>query len=579
MGSAKEFRVFGPPGTGKTTSLVKQIRSAGERHGYEKVFVASFTRAAAKEISTRALQKIDGLTRDNQPNFGTLHAHGYKVLGGGYQVAENMITEWNKANPAYALSGGKHSDVDEVQESGSGETAADALYSDMNLYRALMVPGERWRTAVRAFADRWRAWKREGGIIDYTDMLEIPLRDFPVAPGKPTIGMLDEAQDASPLQIALFRKWGAEMDFIVSAGDDDQAIFGWCGARPEVMIEGDCAEKRVLAQSYRVPRAVHDLALRTIADVRLREPKEYKPRDADGEVRRLAGANLKTPELVIRDMKRYLDDGKKIMVLASCSYMLDPMVAALRAEGLPFHNPYRVKSGAWNPLRQSGAHGVSSADRLLAFVDQVPVDHFADVIGEPLIDPARMILWYELLKAGGNIPRGERGALIERLENMDKQGRAAGADLVALGWADDGEIIGGEAEQLPFSALNEFFMRECGIWQFLSQPDRAADAVRWYLDNVVAAKQKALEFPARVLAKRGAAALQGEPQIIVGTIHSVKGGEADAVYVAPDMSYAGYVGLCSTRDARDAATRLKYVAYTRSRESLILLDPFSTFVM
>ena len=40
-----------------------------------------------------------------------------------------------------------------------------------------------------------------------------------------------------------------------------------------------------------------------------------------------------------------------MMFLAACSYMLHPVVAALRKRGIPFHNPYRKSNGFWNPLR------------------------------------------------------------------------------------------------------------------------------------------------------------------------------------------------------------------------------------
>ena len=54
------------------------------------------------------------------------------------------------------------------------------------------------------------------------------------------------------------------------------------------------------------------------------------------------------------------------MFLASCSYMLYPLVAILRKNGIPFHNPYRKTNGFWNPLR-IGKKG-SSANRILSLL-------------------------------------------------------------------------------------------------------------------------------------------------------------------------------------------------------------------
>src|ERR1700676_3169068 len=48
---------------------------------------------------------------------------------------------------------------------------------------------------------------------------------------------------------------------------------------------------------------------------------------------------------------KHLERGKTIMFLASCSYMLEPIVAVLRRNAIPFHNPYRKANGYWNPLQ------------------------------------------------------------------------------------------------------------------------------------------------------------------------------------------------------------------------------------
>jgi len=53
MSNTREFQVFGPPGTSKTTYLTKQIGLAAEKYGIENIMVASFTRTAARELVGR----------------------------------------------------------------------------------------------------------------------------------------------------------------------------------------------------------------------------------------------------------------------------------------------------------------------------------------------------------------------------------------------------------------------------------------------------------------------------------------------------------------------------------------------
>jgi superfamily I DNA/RNA helicase len=68
-----EMKIFGPPGTGKTTTLSRQIRRAAERYGSDAVVVGSFTRAAARELVSRDLPLDEG-------QVGTLHALCYRQL-------------------------------------------------------------------------------------------------------------------------------------------------------------------------------------------------------------------------------------------------------------------------------------------------------------------------------------------------------------------------------------------------------------------------------------------------------------------------------------------------------------------
>lgn len=537
-----EFRIFGPPGTGKTTTISKNLQSAAERYGADKVMVASFTRAAAAEVAGR---------NSNIKNIGTLHSHGYRLLGGRQKIAENCIDAWNEEHPHDKLSGGKNVDVDETSERGACATDADELLSEMNLYRSLMTPPEHWRIAVRGFARRWEDWKHENDLIDYTDMIEKPYRDIQF-PGAYDVAFFDEAQDFTPLELALVRKWGEKLQYIVLAGDDDQCIYSWNGARPDVLIDGTPDKKIVLSQSYRVPAAIHELSQELIQKVRKREPKEYLPRCEAGEVRRLENVNSEMPERIIEDMGQYLKKGKRVMVLATCSYMLNGVIKTLRREGIPFHNPYRVKAGNFNPLRRGG-EGVPSYIRLLNFYRHVPTDYdFEDDDFMPLVNGMDVASWYELIRAAENIPRGQKDEFLQIMKTE---------------------------ETLPAWAIGQAFSRKSGIHRFFGKDDDKIGACRWFLENVTAAKRGALEYPFSILKNSGAEALEREPQVIVGTIHSVKGGEADVVYVIPDMSYAGYQEKTATLDGRDAALRLQYVAYTRAKESLILLGGATSMVM
>jgi superfamily I DNA/RNA helicase len=96
------------------------------------------------------------------------------------------------------------------------------------------------------------------------------------------------------------------------------------------------------------------------------------------------------------------------------------------------------------------------------------------------------------------------------------------------------------------------------------------ELLAWWRDRLPADMLKRAQFPLNVAEKRGPRALAEEPKVIVGTIHSVKGGQADVVYLFPDLSQAADAHYARGGAARDTVVRLFYVGITRARESVVL---------
>ena len=239
------------------------------------------------------------------------------------------------------------------------------------------------------------------------DMIDYALNNGAPPPGDPLVGFFDECQDFTPLELALVRHWGSTMERVVLGFDDDQAIYGFKGADPLALIDPPVPEedKRILRQSYRLPRAVHAVAEDWVRRLSRREPKEYLPRDADGDVRYEPHTYLE-PTSLVQAAAWDADAGHTVMILATCAYWLDPIKQALRREGLAYHNPWRRSRGDWNPLRPS--RGVSAASRVVAYL-------FPD---ERLFGAASrqgtggvIKLWSALVKSKGVFRRGGRGAV------------------------------------------------------------------------------------------------------------------------------------------------------------------------
>ncbi len=99
----------------------------------------------------------------------------------------------------------------------------------------------------------------------------------------------------------------------------------------------------------------------------------------------------------------------------------------------------------------------------------------------------------------------------------------------------------------------------------------------WWM-NLVKNKTKSLEFAVEIAERRGIKKIFEKPKVILGTIHSVKGGEADSVILFPDLSREGYQQWCS-KSTRDSVRRLMYVGMTRCKEDLVICKPSSAMAV
>jgi DNA helicase II / ATP-dependent DNA helicase PcrA len=531
-----EYRIFGPPGTGKTTNLSRQIRRAVERYGPGSVLVTSFSRTAAAELTGRDLPT-------NPDRIGTLHSHCYHALGAPV-IAESCVEEWNRENPRLALTPakkqGKLDGGDAAAEDGTVLAKdGDEILQQLSRFRGLMIPQKGWPLVLCQFEEKWTRYKQALGLLDFTDLIERCLHDVAIAPRAPAVIFADEAQDLNRMQLTLIRKWGERASYFVLGGDDDQCIFSFAGASPDAILDPDIPDdhKIILKQSYRVPRAVHQVADGLIHQVTRRQEKIYLARPEAGAVHRLSTGTYKSPEyFILKSAEEHLKQGKTVMFLAACSYMLQPVVAALRKRGIPFHNPYRKSNGFWNPLR-IGKKG-SSASRILALLVAHPdfgEGHHQWTYGD-------LALWADCVASQGILKHGMK----EKLQQYD---RAQTATMERLD------------EVFETGALTSLMDAWNGDHQAL---------LNWWRRLITADVRGRFQFPADVAAAYGPRALKDPPQVVVGTIHSVKGGQADVVYLFPDLSQAGDAQYQRNGEPRDSVIRVFYVGATRARETLYI---------
>ena len=517
--------VIGPPGTGKTTFLARQVEFDAQQRGSEAVVVCSHTRAAAAEIGQRHLPL-------DPDHVGTLHSLAYRALGRPTLLETgDGLKAFSEAYPRYEMSA-RYSMED--KEAGIGSRCeGDNYLAEYGRLRNLQVPRELWPTEVGAFAIAWEDYKQSGAGIDFTDMIELALAETDLPKPGTEVLICDEAQDLSRLQYGLVSRWAGNVPKCVLAFDADQSIYAFAGATPEVFLETEPRELKVLEQSWRVPRAVHAIALRWIRTASRRRDVTYLPRDADGEVG-VSPSTWRVPERIIDDVEEDLRSGDgTVMLLAACGYMLAPIVAALRQRGIPFHNPYRVTNGAWNPFG-SKHKATSTVGRVLMFLAPFAED------AKRFWTPSEVRLWSEIVV--GCWKRGGKGRLRELPDDTDEM--AVVSEVVAaMQTNEDAEAV-----------------------------TDGANATWWLRHRLAANRQNVGRYVLDVLEGWPREEIQ-RPRVVVGTIHSVKGGEADNVYLMPDLSPQGAMEWHGGGSGRDEVIRQFYVGMTRAREKLTFATP------
>ena len=563
--SQAQHVVHGPPGTGKTHFIAEQVARAQEKYGPEGVMLASFTRAAANEVGARAgvpANTLNGHAIKALARAGLMH---FEDKNGGPQLADTptgirVWNEWIATGEAETVSpavqtwkmDARGSDPEEPDPD-AGVAAGDELLRLLNRMRALRIPADerpaqaemlsRGRVlphTFKVFEQAWETFKRLSMRLDFTDTIEQALLRELAPPGDPEVMFVDEAQDNTRLEIELIRHWATGLDHVVTVGDPLQCLYEWRGADPKAMMPADATTTRVLERSYRVPRAVLDYAVKWAQEGQL-DPPSYLPRlehghEAPGEVE-ARDLTLRTPRALAAALEAELDEGRTVMVLTSCSFMLGGLIAELRRRGVPFWNPYRLKNGAWNPMR--------STARLTAFLRPA-----RSVWGEQARfwsagDARKWIDPLSVQKAPLR-ERGGKGRLLDRLKLIEDE-RAPGVPLAS------GELF-------------PLFAEEAQDWAAFD-----LDA-EWWHEALLDKAQRTNAYPIEVW-RRDPALLRATPRLVLGTVHSVKGGQADVVYVFPDLTNPA---MREWEDHDPALYRQFYVAFTRARERLVICQARSS---
>ena len=285
-----EQLIFGPPGCGKTYTLMQILKRELEGGtDPQKIGFVSFSRKAIAEAKERAASVLN-LTDKDMPYFRTLHSMGFHWLG---VKKEEVINAYDLKQLSVKM--GMAFDTRElVSDDGVMQLSAkegNKYLTMINRAAMRMVSLEQEYNDVGDHNIKWpllkkletvyTSYKEESGKIDFTDMIK-RMVDQGQGPSLDVL-IVDESQDLTPLQWEQVKILRNNAKRIWYAGDDDQAIFKYTGVDVGHML-GICNDVIVLDQSYRVPRAVHGLASKLAKRISVRQPKNWKPTGHEGSI-------------------------------------------------------------------------------------------------------------------------------------------------------------------------------------------------------------------------------------------------------------------------------------------------------
>ena len=329
--------ILGPPGTGKTTTLlnlVDEFIQQGIRP--KQIGYFSFTKKAATEAATRAADKFNLDIENDLSNFRTLHSYAFNQLG---MTKEKMMgrDDYKEFGEkcGIPIKIAKFSDSDGTFNSDNEyltiiNTAAVKRIDLLEYYDSRQNILDIERNTLFLLAEELKRFKKEKGLKDFNDLLLDYIEKESTNSFK--VLFIDEAQDLSLIQWEMVRKLWANAEKTYIAGDDDQAIFKWAGADVDhfIALKEEVNDIKILDQSYRIPGGpIHELSQRIIGQVQNRFDKKYKPREEQGILKRYSDiTQVDMSEgnwLVLSSANHFLDDAKDLCELQGWYYQFKGM--------------------------------------------------------------------------------------------------------------------------------------------------------------------------------------------------------------------------------------------------------------
>lgn len=567
--------VLAGPGSGKTSVIVERTAymiNEGKISA-SSILVVTFSRAAAVEMKERFLKFVN---RDrSEVTFGTFHGIFYGILKAAYNLnASNILSEEEKYSILREMTEKYGQEMEQegdfLEEIAKEISVVKGNCISLEHYYASCCSDEIFREIYNGYKDALRTRRK----LDFDDMILCCYELFSQRPDilkawqkKFVYILVDEFQDINSLQYKILQMLAAPANNLFIVGDDDQSIYHFRGARPEIMLnftrDYPGAETVLLDVNYRCSGNILKTAMNVIDCNKKRFRKKLTtPNDGGMPVTCKVFDNPREEAVcVAAALKKRLEKGENLentAILLRTNQEAESLITAL----MEYQIPFTMKEQLPNLYR----HWICR--NLLAYLHMAAGDRSRKNFLELMNRPNRYISRDALKNSQISFHDlreyyKDKDWMCDRITTLETHLRILGtlSPFAAVNFIRKG--MGYEEylrEYAQFRRLKPEELLE--ILDRIHESTRGMKSLKQWEDYIEDYTEKLNEQ-----AKRQRDRKEG---VTVSTLHAVKGLEYDIVYILNVNEGSIPYRKAVLAEAVEEERRLFYVGMTRARKKLVL---------
>lgn len=341
------------PGAGKTYVIINRVNTLIEEYNVppEKILVVTFSKAAATEMKER----FDAMAEERRlpVRFGTFHSVFFQILRAAYHYeAKDIVTPALKYRFLDESLRDTDYEVDDRREfledieKEISRVKGDGI--DIECYYSIHCPEQVFRDLFNGYQQRLQRHR----CLDFDDMVVytyqlLRAREDILARWQQQFSyiLIDEFQDINALQYETICMLAEPENNLFIVGDDDQSIYGFRGARPDIMLSFPKrfpqAARIVLGVNYRCSTQILTAADRLIRHNRKRFAKDLSAHTGRREgvhISRCKDLSTEAEKIVVR-IQEYQSGGmayEDMAVLFRTNMQMRTLAGKLMEHGIPF---------------------------------------------------------------------------------------------------------------------------------------------------------------------------------------------------------------------------------------------------